>query len=241
MARIICALWLVLLTTSAPAQTPQPKWIADSRTGCRVWNAFPVSGETISWSGTCQNGLAQGRGVAEWLRDGKPDSRHDGEYRDGKANGRGVLTSMNGNRYEGEFRDGNPNGRGVFTYASGNRYEGAVMDGKRHGRGVYTFASGDRHEGEFRDGRANGQGVYTYASGDRYEGDLRDGKANGRGVFTFANGSRYAGDFRDDKAHGVGSFVRGDETFSGTWSNGCFRQGNRTAVFGRTAKECGFE
>jgi hypothetical protein len=238
--RIIFSICASILAATALAQGAKPDWIADSRTGCRVWSALPLPGLTISWSGACESGLAQGQGVAQWYRDGKPGSRYEGEYRDGKANGHGVLTGS-GNRYEGEFRDNYPNGRGLFTYASGNRYEGEVRDGKRHGKGVYSFASGDRHEGEFRDGKANGKGVYRFANGDRHEGEYRDGLPNGRGTFTYASGDRFVGEFRNGKANGVGSFVRGDETFSGTWSNGCFRQGGRTAAFGRTAKECGFE
>jgi hypothetical protein len=239
--RIIFSACAGILAAAALAQGAKPDWIVDAATGCRMWNVFPVPGVTVSWSGACQNGVAQGQGVAQWFREGKPNSRYEGEYRDGKASGRGVLTAMSGNRYEGDFRNDHPNGRGLFIYESGNRYEGEVSNGRRHGKGVYSFASGDRHEGEFRDGKASGRGVYTYANGDRHEGEFRDGMANGRGIFTYVSGDRFAGEFRDGKANGVGSFVRGAETFSGTWSNGCFRQGGRTAAFGRSAKECGFE
>ncbi len=92
---------------------PQPGWIADARTDCRVWNRNPEPNPktTINWSGACANGLAQGHGVLQWFVDGKPDQR-----------------------YEGEYRDGTFNGHGVYSYADGGRYEGAYLDGKAHGQ-----------------------------------------------------------------------------------------------------------
>lgn len=46
-----------------------------------------------------------------WFKDGKQSGSHVGEFRDGKANGRGVFTRGDGDRYEGEFRDGKPDGQ----------------------------------------------------------------------------------------------------------------------------------
>lgn len=160
---------LALIATPALAQTP-PGWIADAKTGCRVWNPAPEPGESISWTGGCQNKLAQGRGVLQWFMNGKP-----------------------GDRYEGEYRDGKENGRGVHTYAGGGRYEGEYRDGKKSGRGVRTLISGARYEGEYRDGKENGQGEFTSKDGSRYVGEVRDGKPNGQGTLKLANGHIYSG------------------------------------------------
>lgn len=58
-------------------------WIADAQTGCRVWSAQPEPTESVSWSGSCANGLAQGQGTLQWFKNGKPNGHSMGEFRDG--------------------------------------------------------------------------------------------------------------------------------------------------------------
>lgn len=111
-------------------------WSTDAKTGCRVWNSNPEPGETMSWSGACQGGLAQGRGVLQWFKDGRPNGRYEGDYRDGKVNGRGVYTWASGTRFEGEFRDDRPDGPGTLTQPNGTVYSGAWTNG--------CFRQGDR-------------------------------------------------------------------------------------------------
>ncbi len=152
MIRLLLLLVLGFGTLPAAAQTPQPGWIADATTGCRVWNLNPEPKETISWSGACLDGLAQGQGVLQW-------------FKDGQANG----------RFEGEFLDGRRNGRGVFTWANGARYEGGYSDDKQTGRGTLTWAKGDRYNGEWRDNKPNGHGTLTTADGTKYAGIWRNG------------------------------------------------------------------
>ncbi|MBS0548662.1 MAG: hypothetical protein JSR24_12985, partial [Proteobacteria bacterium] len=62
-------LLLVLLAGSAIAQTDRPptEWIIDPTTKCKVANAFPSAAETITWSGPCKDGYAEGQGVAQWF------------------------------------------------------------------------------------------------------------------------------------------------------------------------------
>ena len=45
-------------------------------------------------------------------------------------------------RYEGEWKNNKRDGTGVMTYASGDRYQGEFKDGIKHGQGVYVFANG---------------------------------------------------------------------------------------------------
>lgn len=110
-------------------QASDGNWITDQRTKCRVWNPFPKPNESVTWSGACKNGLAQGHGTLEWFEDGKSTSVDQGEWRDDERNGHGVYTYNNGDRYEGEWRDDKPNGHGVLTDANGVRFDGDWRDG----------------------------------------------------------------------------------------------------------------
>jgi hypothetical protein len=40
--------------------SPAGTFVADPNNGCKVWNTHPLPDETVSWSGACVNGLAQG-------------------------------------------------------------------------------------------------------------------------------------------------------------------------------------
>jgi hypothetical protein len=94
------------LPSSTAAQNDRaPGWIADSRTGCKVWNPAPQARETIHWSGRCKGGYAQGRGTLQWFENGKPGDRYDGEYEAGKRSGHGVVVERNGTRIEGDWRN----------------------------------------------------------------------------------------------------------------------------------------
>ncbi len=102
---------ILLIAFHGSAQTEHqapPGWIADPKTGCKIWNAAPQPDESVRWSGSCKDGLADGQGTLQWIEKGQPDVRYDGEYHNGKRNGYGVVTDPNGNRIAGEWRDDEP-------------------------------------------------------------------------------------------------------------------------------------
>ncbi len=206
----------MLICASAFGQTRQSGWIADARTGCRVWDADPQPDEAVSWSGVCRNGLAQGRGVLRWFQNDKPVALAKGRWRRGRMSGRGAV-----------------------TLASGEQFDGQMKNNQRNGHGVYTYANGDRYDGQYRDDQRSGHGVYTYANGGRYVGEWRDGRKNGRGTETRADGARYDGMWRDDLPNGLGMAVwLGGERYAGLWIMGCFRDSRRTASWGVALAAC---
>jgi hypothetical protein len=85
-----------------------------------------------------------------------PDGTYVGQVHAGTEtqHGRGVLTFTSGSRdrYEGEWRDGKQHGCGIMTWTDGDRYEGEWRDGKRHGRGVFWFADGRVFDGAWAGG-----------------------------------------------------------------------------------------
>src|SRR5277367_4400799 len=124
-ARIILAACIVLASLPASGQPPKPgAWIADDRTGCKLWDLAPRPNDSATWSGACRSGKAHGRGSLDWFRDSRLTFHFEGAMSGGKISGHGVETFANGDRLEGSFRDGNARGRGVYTFASGDRFEG---------------------------------------------------------------------------------------------------------------------
>jgi hypothetical protein len=96
-------------------------WIYDPQSKCHVFNQYPKTNETITYSGSCKKGVAQGHGDLQYYLDGIAIVRFTGEWKDGKRNGHGVETYKDGERYEGEWKDGKRNGQGVFTYKDGEK------------------------------------------------------------------------------------------------------------------------
>ena len=125
--RVGVSIAAVVSVSAVAAKTLQPGWVTDPKNDCRVWNPNPQENETVSWSGGCRDGLAEGRGVLQWFRNERPEARYEGELRGGRENGYGVLTKPKA-RYEGEFRDGRADGSGHFV-GPGVDYTGLWTDG----------------------------------------------------------------------------------------------------------------
>jgi hypothetical protein len=98
-------------------------WVVDGTTGCKVWDDVPAPDETISWSGGCVDGMADGSGTLQYFVGGKPGTRYEGELHGGRADGHGINLDPDGTRYEGGWRNNAAQGPGVYTKA-GQRYEG---------------------------------------------------------------------------------------------------------------------
>jgi MORN repeat len=144
----IAASAAVLLVTAAQAGT----WVA-TKDSCQLWDPNPQLEETVTWSGACANGRAEGAGSAKWTKGGAEIESDEGEWRDGRQAGKGVQT-WPGGRYEGALANGEPNGRGVLTLQK-LRYEGEFRDGRPNGTGSLT-AGGDTVSGTWKDGCLQG-------------------------------------------------------------------------------------
>jgi len=129
---------LVCLAVAPPALAGD--WIADGKSGCRVWNPNPTAQESATWSGSCKDGLAEGTGVVQWFRGGLPFERDEGRWQAGRQVGVGLQIWPTG-RYEGEVRDGMPHGHGRLIVGDA-RYEGEFTAGKPNGAGTLRNAKG---------------------------------------------------------------------------------------------------
>lgn len=108
----------------------------DTANGCRVHNPNPRPGETVTWSGRCPDGVAQGPGTLTWYLDGVPNGRFEGNLVRGRVSGQGTAHYPSGSRYSGGFREGVPDGLGTFYFPDGRRFIGGWTGGKPDGPGV---------------------------------------------------------------------------------------------------------
>jgi hypothetical protein len=76
-----------------------------------IWNDNSQRGNKVTWSGPCENGKAEGQGVAvrRYFENGTwKESRFEGELEGGKSHGKGTWIGPDGEQYEGEWKDGLP-------------------------------------------------------------------------------------------------------------------------------------
>ncbi|HEY4265103.1 MAG TPA: hypothetical protein VGM72_07285 [Micropepsaceae bacterium] len=115
----IGALVLVWMCGTAAQAAPDlsgsdPHWIKDAAKNCWAANPDPETGETITWTGTCEQGLLSGEGTLSWYVDGQPVGRDEGHFKNGQLSGHGRIVFGDGAHFEGEFP-----GQGVLTLPSG--------------------------------------------------------------------------------------------------------------------------
>jgi hypothetical protein len=196
------ALMMLMSMLVAGYAAAQGSW-ETTTSGCKVWLDDPHPDKTITWSGSCSEGRASGKGILVWslMLGGKPvESRYEGRMRDGDIAGTATYAWGNGNRYEGRFFEGvMEDDDGIYEWANGNRYEGAFTRGEENGRGVHDWANGNNYAGEFKNGVIEGRGIHVWANGDRYQGEFRGGLMDGEGVYVWASGRRLEGRFREGK------------------------------------------
>jgi hypothetical protein len=86
----------------AETDDPAPSgWITATNQPCKIWNSDPQPNESVTWSGPCTDGYASGKGVLRWTENGQSYAEFEGEYANGKRNGAGVITTLDGQRIAG--------------------------------------------------------------------------------------------------------------------------------------------
>jgi hypothetical protein len=148
----MAALGLLLVAAPGAARAQLGNWSTDANTGCKIWNMAPQPNETVTWTGSCSDGMAQGTGVLQWFESGRLGDRFEGSIRDGKPTGHGVVASADGTRYDGDFGDGTMNGHGELTLPNGDHYDGEWRNGRPNGVGRFVSAINGTYDGVWRDG-----------------------------------------------------------------------------------------
>jgi len=96
-------------------------------------------------------------------------SIYNGQWKEKKMHGLGVLSYANGVKYEGEFYENTFQGQGIIEYPDGTKYEGHFIAGKRHGHGTIYHLNGNFIQGNWIDGKKNGRFVFIKPDGSKHE------------------------------------------------------------------------
>jgi hypothetical protein len=155
--------------------------------------------------------------------------QYSGKMKDGKRNGFGTHTLLNGSKYVGDWKDDKMHGEGTYTI-NNYQYKGKFNDGNFNGNGSLIILNlwGDtlnKFEGEFEDGKfINGVVIEEdrgFYSGYRYVGEYKLGKRNGYGYYSsYEDDYMYVGEFKDGKMHGQGNFTwPSGNKYTGEWSD----------------------
>ena len=138
----------------------------ENQQGCYLWNPNLASNdETVTWSGECSAGLAQGPGARPW------------HYTDDDGNPTSATSS-------GELRDGEMHGHWTHRDAHGWVEAGPYVGAKRHGHWTMRFEDfGGVTEGPYVDGKMHGHWTSTDADGNVWqEGPHVNGEKHGRWI-----------------------------------------------------------
>ena len=142
-SRFACllAVFLCSLVSTVHAESSYAEWIADSN-GCKVANPQPQPIESISWSGRCKFGYADGPGVVRWFSEGKSNGISSGTFKEGKLMGIGYITLPHAiytrtNFSKGDFKL-------PRTWPFGSRLDGVFFENQLIGDGTITQPNGQK-------------------------------------------------------------------------------------------------
>lgn len=169
--------------SNASAEVPaSPKnqtgsWLKDG--DCALFSAGAAQGDSVSWTGACADGFAEGIGTATFTHDGQSQSFTANFVHGVIPDGHLITRWGQGWSYDGETVGGRFNGAGILTTNTSDRFEGVWTDGKMNGFGILRRPNGERYAGDWKDDRPNGQGELRRADGTSVRGTFIDGKLDG--------------------------------------------------------------
>ena len=170
---------------------------------------------TGSWSyeGTLENGIANDYGLYINHKNSKDKIKTvKGTFKNGKCNGKAIITYTNGNEYDGTVVNGVLEGLGTLNYFDGSIKDGttgnkikicATFNGNwnnniRKGEGTMYYVNGDSLKGDWNDNLFTGKGKLTFEDGSIYDGEWLNGLPNGSGLLKLSNGELMSGEWKEN-------------------------------------------
>ncbi len=214
----------------------------DLKSGCQLLGLPPLDQLTVSWSGECSDGRAQGVGNVYGFSAGELRYILRARFADGQL----VRTEQHEDcRVASSDCQSQVAPAIVQLHAPTVRRPEVVQvvttataaappPSTAPGVSREIRASNAVYRGDFTNGPGgviSGTGVVEYHDGQRYEGRLENGQKVGRGTFTWTNGQSYSGDWRDGLPDGQGEWLLvGGDRYVGELRRGR-REGQGTMYF----------
>ena len=146
---------------------------------------------------------------------------YQGQWRNKKKHGYGILVEEDCSKYIGRFKNDKKSGEGWLFWPNGDYYSGNFEDNCIHGKGEVKCNDGRVISGVFNSGRLGGSAKERWQNGCTYEGSFDNLEKSGFGVLTIPFYSTYAGEFANNTLNGKGFLKFEDgKSYEGEWKNG---------------------
>ena len=134
--------------SKAQVYTLNERWVSCGDS-VKLFDPYYSEGVSFIWTGGSKDGKAHGVGKAVKYKNSQYESTYEGEYKNGKREGKGKFIHSDGSVREGVFMNGQLTGRGILTEDDGLFYEGEFVNYLCHGQGKVCFPDGGSFEGFF--------------------------------------------------------------------------------------------
>ena len=115
--------------------------------------------------------------------------------------------------YEGETKNMKMEGKGILYFNNGNKYDGEFKNGLMEGKGIYYFKDGDKYDGEFKNNKRNGKGILFFKDGLIYNGEWKNDLCEGKGELINNKGNKIIGIFKKGKPYGTQIYINQSNIF----------------------------
>lgn len=124
------------------------------------------TGEAVKKSGCFEGDCSEGFGK---MINPKTEEKYEGEWRNGKRDGRGVEFYADGEKkYVGNFKNGKYEGNGTFFYKNGDKYVGKYKNGfMNDDKGYFIFNNNIRLVARVENNIKHGKAMRIYPDGRR--------------------------------------------------------------------------
>lgn len=221
-----------VLTELAGAQAGAVS-VRDMQSGCTVGSIPNAERLSVSWTGDCVRGAANGVGDVIAFSAGRLRYILRGQFRNGvlerQDNVRDCASSACSDDVPPSLLRLHEQGALANNMASASQSAPNALPGASSPPAASTEirAPDAVYKGRFtvdaRSGSVSGSGKVEFFDGRSFEGTLRAGRKEGTGTYVWADGQSYRGEWQDDVQHGRGEW----SSKAGDKYQGEFRAGRR--------------